>query len=623
MLPGLLISSTTPGSEHLMDGLRHLLPRLLRHPWLLVGSVVCAVFSAGGLGVGLVSLGPLLRIILEGRSKETVTQLISQYNATRPGFTVPEGLVELLPASPFHAVVAIMVGLGLLTVFGATANFLHQFLALELTNRAVAEVRTEAFRHSLSMPLGEVQRRGAAELVSRINKDSMALQAGLLALTSKTVAQLTKGLAAFAAAVWFDWRLTIVALFVAPVLASILRKLGRRIRRATKAALVAQEDLLRVSNEAIQGIRTVKTATAEELAGARFEVANQDVLREELRVRTARAISSPLIEMLAVFVLIGLATLAARQILDGKMEFDSFMLSLAALGVAGGSLKPLAGLVNDIQASSAPAERLEELLDIPDEHAGTRDRAELPRHADSIRFQGVRFRYPEAERDALQEVDLEIAFGEHVAIVGPNGCGKTTLLALLPRLFDPSAGTVSIDGHDLREVRLDSLRDQIGVVTQETVLFRGTIRENITFGLDVDDDAVRAAAELAHARPFIEALPAGYETPVAELGTSLSGGQRQRIAIARALLRKPSLLILDEATSQIDAESEEQINLAIADFRSGRTLVVIAHRLSTVLAADRIAVMDEGRVVDFGTHAELLERSDVYRRLAQTQLMPG
>ncbi|MDC0429536.1 ABC transporter transmembrane domain-containing protein, partial [Phycisphaerales bacterium] len=225
VLPGLLISSTTPGSEHLMDGLRHLLPRLLRHPWLLVGSVVCAVFSAGGLGVGLVSLGPLLRIILEGRSKETVTQLISQYNATRPGFTVPEGLVELLPASPFHAVVAIMVGLGLLTVFGATANFLHQFLALELTNRAVAEVRTEAFRHSLSMPLGEVQRRGAAELVSRINKDSMALQAGLLALTSKTVAQLTKGLAAFAAAVWFDWRLTIVALFVAPVLASILRKL--------------------------------------------------------------------------------------------------------------------------------------------------------------------------------------------------------------------------------------------------------------------------------------------------------------------------------------------------------------------------------------------------------------
>jgi ABC-type multidrug transport system fused ATPase/permease subunit len=606
-----------------MDGLRHLLPRLLRHPWLLSGSIVCAIFSAGGLGIGLVSLGPLLRIILEGRSKETVAQLIEQYNTSRQGFTIPEGVVELLPSSPFHAVVAIMVGLALLTIFGATANFLHQFLALELSNRAVAEVRTEAFQHSLAMPLGEVQRRGAAELVSRINKDSMALQGGLLALTSKTVSQLTKGLAAFAAAVWFDWRLTIVALFVAPLLAIILRKLGRRIRRATRAALVAQEDLLRVSNEAIQGIRTVKTATAESLASIRFESANQEVLREELRVRTARAISSPLIEMLAVFVLIGLATLAARQILDGEMEFDSFMLSLAALGVAGGSLKPLAGLVNDIQAAAAPAERLEELLAIPNEHQDTLDRPELPRHFESIRFDGVRFQYSGAEREALQGIDLEIRFGEHVAIVGPNGCGKTTLLALLPRLFDPSAGTVSIDGHDLREIRLESLRKQIGVVTQETVLFRGTIRENIAFGLEVSDEAIRSAAGLAHARPFIEALSSGYETPVAELGTSLSGGQRQRIAIARALLREPSLLILDEATSQIDADSEEQINMAIAEFRAGRTLVVIAHRLSTVLAADRIAVMDEGQIVDVGTHAELLGRCEVYRRLAQTQLMPG
>ncbi|MCP4795572.1 MAG: hypothetical protein GY885_05370, partial [Phycisphaeraceae bacterium] len=317
-----------------MDGLRHLLPRLLRHPWLLAGSVICAIFSAGGLGVGLISLGPLLRIILEGRSKESVTQLIQEYNASRSGFDIPESLVNLLPADPFHAVVAIMVGLGLLTVFGATANFLHQFLALEISNRAVAEVRTDVFRHSLSMPLSEVQRRGAAELVSRINKDSMALQGGMLALTSKTVAQLTKGLAAFAAAVWFDWRLTIVALLVAPILASILRKLGRRIRRATKAALEAQEDLLRVSNEAIQGIRTVKTATAEPMAADRFDTANDAVLREELRVRTARAIASPLIEMLAVFVLIGLAILAARQILDGQMDFDSFMLSLAALAVA-------------------------------------------------------------------------------------------------------------------------------------------------------------------------------------------------------------------------------------------------------------------------------------------------
>lgn len=606
-----------------MDGLRHLVPRLLRYPWLLVGGLVCAMISAGGLGAGLVSLGPLLRIILEGRSKETVAELVRGYNDARPMLPVPESVVDLLPSDPFQAVVAIMSGLAVLTVIGATANFMHQFLALEITNRAIAGLRSEVFRHVLSMPLSVVQRRGAAELVSRINKDSVSLQGGMLALTSRTVAQLTKGLAAFLAAIWFDWRLTIVALIVAPVLGGILRWLGRRIRRATRAALEAQEDLLRVSNESIQGIRAVKTATAESAADVRFSNANDAVLREELRVRTARALANPTVETLAVFVLIGLALIAAREILDGTMDFDSFMLALGALGVAGGSLQPLAGLVNEIQAASAPAERLEELLAEPDEHAATAAFPELPRHASAIRFDGVRYRYPGADREALAGVDLEIPHGEHVAIVGPNGCGKTTLLSLLPRLFDPDAGRVLVDEHDLREVRLGTLRGQIGVVTQETVLFRGTIRENIAFGREATDDEVRRASGLGHAAGFIDRLPAGYDTEVAELGTSLSGGQRQRIAIARALLRDPSVLILDEATSQIDAESEEQINAAIDEFRQGRTLLVIAHRLSTVLAADRIVVMDEGRVVDHGRHDELLHRCDVYARLARTQLMPA
>ena len=618
-----------------MRGLRYLLPLLLRHPWLLAGGLFFALISAGGLSAGLVSLGPIFKIILDGQAHESVTALIEQYNQSRTWLRIPEGVVQIIPDDPFQAVVAILSALAVLTVVGAFANFLHQFFSLEISSRSVADVRQEVFQHVLSMPLGEVQSRGAAELVSRINKDSMALQGGLLALTSKLVANLTKGLAAFGAALWFDARLTLFALVIAPVLGTVLRWIGRRIRRATRAALEAQEDLLRVSNESIQGIRAVKTATAESAASTRFAGANDAVLREELRVRFARALASPVVELLAVLVMIGLVILAVRQILttrelmaagqivSGGLTTESFLLTLGSLGVAGGSLRPLAGLITEIQAASAPAERLEELMAMPDEYQATAAMAPLVRHGSSIRFRDVVYRYPGADRDVLNGVDLEIAHGDQVAIVGPNGCGKTTLLSMLPRLFDPVRGSIEIDGHDIREVELGSLRTQIGVVTQETVLFRGSIRENIVFGRDASDQEVQESARRAHALGFIETTPLGFQTEVAELGASLSGGQRQRIAIARALLRDPSILILDEATSQIDAESEEQINAAVSEFSRGRTVLVIAHRLSTVLAADRIVVMDAGRVVDVGVHDELLARCDVYRRLAQTQLAPG
>jgi ABC-type multidrug transport system fused ATPase/permease subunit len=281
----------------------------------------------------------------------------------------------------------------------------------------------------------------------------------------------------------------------------------------------------------------------------------------------------------------------------------------------------LAGIANDIQAAMAPLERLQEITDQPSEVAATRDFPTLARHTESIVFEGVRFRYPDAQTEALRGIDLRIEAGEHVAIVGSNGCGKTTLLSLLPRLLDPTEGRISIDGTDVSKVRLDTLREQIGVVTQETVLIRASIRENIAFGREGDDAAIRAAAGRAHAAGFIDQLSEGYETLVAEMGASLSGGQRQRIAIARALFREPSILMLDEATSQIDSESELQINSAIAEFRTGRTALVIAHRLSTVLAADRIVVMEEGRIVDDGTHEELIERCEAYQSLARTQLV--
>jgi ABC-type multidrug transport system fused ATPase/permease subunit len=597
-----------------MGAFWHFAARLLRHKAQLGAAMACAAISAGGLGAGLVALSPLLEFLLKKQSS------LAEWVAANAPW-VPSALTDRLPSDPFGGVVVVFVVLLAMTAFGATANFLHQYLSLTLCTRVVAEVRHDVFKHSVNLPLGIVLGRGPAEFVSRTIRDSAELQRGLVALTGKTVAQATKGAAAFAAAIWFDWRITLIALVAAPLIALPLRKFGKRIRRGVYGALRAQEDLLRVANESLQGLRAVKSASAEGTAIRRFDEASHEVLRQELRVRFAQSVSSPLVEAIAIGAVSVLALIAARQIIDGKLQFDTFVLSLGALAAAGGSLKPVAGLVNEIQAASAPAERLAELTAIAREDAGDRKRPALPPHGAVVRFESVSFRYDGASVDALRDVDLEIRHGERVAFVGPNGCGKTTLLSLLPRLFVPQRGRVLVDGQDVAAHSLRSLRTQVGVVTQDAVLIRASIADNIRFGLeDAPIEAVRDAARRAHAAGFIERLPKGYETLVAEGGTSLSGGQRQRIAIARAILRDPRILIMDEATSQVDAESEEQINAAIREFGAGRTTLVIAHRLSTVLAADRIVVMDGGRVVATGTHEELIAACDVYARMARTQL---
>lgn len=597
-----------------MHAFWHFAARLLKHKARLTAAMGLALISAGGLGAGLVALSPVLEFLL--RKNQSLGQWITQ-NAP----WIPPELTEHLPKDAFGGVVVVFVALMVMTAIGAAANFGHQYLALTLCVRMVTEIRHDIFKHAVNLPLGTVLQRGASDLVSRTVRDSAELQRGLVALTGKTVAQITKGGAAFLAAIWFDWRITLVALVAVPVLAIPLRKFGKRIRKGVRGSLRAQADLLRVSNESMQGMRAVKSATAEAEAIRRFDAVNAVVLREEMRVRFAQSMSSPIVESIAIVAICGLALIAARQIIDGKLPFDTFVLSLGALAAAGGSLKPIAGFVNDIQAASAPAERLQEVLDVAREDAGERKKVPLPPHAREIRFEDVSFRYADADVDALQNVSLVIQHGERVAFVGGNGCGKTTLLSMLSRLFVPTHGRVLIDGADIAKHGLKSVRAQVGVVTQDAFLIRGSIIENIRFGHDApSDEAVRIAARRAYAESFIDRLPDGFGTMVAEGGTSLSGGQRQRIAIARAVLRDPRILILDEATSQVDAESEDLINTAIAEFGAGRTTLVIAHRLSTVLAADRIVVMDAGRIVATGRHEELLASCTAYQRIARTQL---
>jgi ABC-type multidrug transport system fused ATPase/permease subunit len=464
--------------------------------------------------------------------------------------------------------------------------------------------------------------RGPSEFVARLVRDTAELQRGLIALVSKAVASVLKGLAALIVAMALDLRLTLIAAPTAIIVVVVLRKLGKRIRRGTRGSLKAQEGLLRISTEVLQGLRALKTSTAEMEAMDRFAQSNEEALRHELKVRTARSLSAPVIETLAIFVVLILAAIAARGIQSQSIPLDRFILVLTALGVAGGSLRPLTGLVNDIQASSAPAERIDDVLNEPREGAGDSTRPALPRHRVSIEFDRVSYTYPGADQLALREISLNILHGERVAIVGPNGSGKTTLLSLVPRLLVPDSGRVAIDGADLAATSLASLRNQIGVVTQETVLFRGSIAKNIALGQpEATRQHIMNAAVKAHADSFIRAIPGGYDADILEQGASLSGGQRQRLAIARAVLRDPAILLLDEATSQMDADSEAHIQAAMREFCAGRTTLVIAHRLATVVDADRIVVMDCGRIVDQGRHADLLKRCALYQALTRTQLV--
>ena len=598
---------------------------MLRYRWLLLPALLFAALSAGGLGAGLIGVRPVLDNIL-GDTPRGLPELATDFNQRLPAWApgIPDSVIQSLPHGAFNAVLWIVIGLGLLTVFGAVCNFMHAYLALTIISRTIANIRREAFHRVVHLPLKTVLRQGPSDFISRIVYDTATLGSGFNALLSRALAQATKAIVAAATAFYFDWRMASAALIAAPLVATIIRKLGKRIRRASKKALEAQAGLYHSTSEVLSGLRVVKAHANERYEEGKFHTINKRVVQQEFQVRTARALASPLVETVSIIVLGVLALIAVKAILDGHLDKTNSLMVLGALALAAAQIKPLTGFLNDIQQASAAAERLNVLMGMESEQGHDAKLPKLARHAQTVAFENVALTYPGAETPALRGVSVSIPHGKTYAFVGPNGCGKTTLLSLVPRLFDADAGRVLIDGRDIRGFSIRSLRRQIGVVTQETVLFRGTIRSNIAYGAEnVTEDKVRDAAQRARAEEFILAKPGGYDFEVGEQGAGLSGGQRQRIAIARAILRDPAILILDEATSMIDAESEAKIAEAIAEFAKSRTCLIVAHRLSTVINADAIVVMDQGRIIDQGTHAQLLTRCAVYKSLVNSQLLRG
>ncbi len=500
--------------------------------------------------------------------------------------------------------------------------YVSGYLMTDVGQRVVMDLRNRLFRHILDQSAAFFARRTSGQLISYITNDVGQVQMAV----SETIADLMReslAVVGFAGYLfWLDWRLAIVCLCTAPLVVYPLVRLGQRVRRTTRRSQEDLEQLTHLSAEAFTGHRIVKAFGAEAREARRFGLASLSVYRTNMRITSALSALPPIMEFIGGVAAVGALWYGSKRIGEGNLTAGAFSSFLAAAFMMYGPIKKLSRVNAGLQQAIAAADRIFVLLDTHSEVRERPDAVVLPRLRESIEFRDVGFAYDDRpDRFVLRHVSFTVRAGQVVALVGLSGAGKTTLVNLIPRFFDATEGALLIDGVDVRQGTLSSLRDQVALVTQDTVLFDDTVGTNIAYGAPrASREDVERAARAAHAHEFIVPLAGGYDARIGERGQRLSGGQRQRLAIARAILKDSPLLILDEATSALDAEAERLVRDAVANLMRNRTTFIIAHRLSTVRRADFIVALERGAVVEIGTHDELVGRpGGVYARLYALQ----
>ena len=510
-----------------------------------------------------------------------------------------------------------------ITLIRGAATYGQAVLMAFVGQRVIADLQSRIFAHILRFDLAFFQDTASGRLVSRLTNDvNMMRNAVSNALTGVVKDTLTL---LFLVGVMFekDWKLALIACVVFPIAIYPITKLGRRMRRVSTSALNELGLFTARLNETFQGARHVKAYNRERFESARTDRLIESVFRLIFKQQRVRAAATPIMETLGGIFIAVLILYGGWQVIEGALTPGAFFAFVTAMLLAYRPLKALANLNASLQEGLAASQRVFDLLDTEPHIAEAPDARPLKVRGGAVALDRVGFTYPNGT-PALRDVTLDIPAGETVALVGPSGAGKSTVLNLIPRLYDVDEGTVSIDGTDVREATVESVRDAVALVSQEAVLFDDSVRANIAYGrIDASDDDIVAAARAAGAHDFIEELPNGYDTIIGEHGVKLSGGQRQRLSIARAMLKDAPILLLDEATSALDAESERQVQEALRGLMRGRTTLVIAHRLSTVREANRIYVLENGRLAETGTHRSLLAANGVYARLHAVQFSTG
>ncbi|MBI1901242.1 MAG: ABC transporter ATP-binding protein [Planctomycetia bacterium] len=640
--------------------------------WTLIAVATSALMVGFFWGANIGTVGPFVEVAIKGQSlhqwahkeiaqSETkIAELESQIPAlrqkARPGneaaaelalaetrlkaeenhLTLMRALTpyieRYLPDDPFRTLLLIAAALLVGTLLKELFLMVNSVMVDRLSLLVSMDLRKKLYRQALRLELKAFGTEGSGDMMSRFTFDMEMIGRGMNSLFGKAVREPLKMIACLIGAAMVCWRLLVVSLILAPIIFFIVRRLAKVLKRANRRAMEEMSALYSLLEESFLGIKVVKAFTMERYERRRFHTQNKSYFLRSMKIARYEALAHPLTELSGMLTILLAVLCGAYLVLKGQTHLFGIPmtdrpLSLSALllfyGLLSGVSDParkLSEVFSRLQRASAASDRVYAVIDREVAVKDPPHPAALPRHRREIVFKNVSFAYV-PERPVLENIDLAVRFGETIAIVGPNGCGKTTLVNLLPRFFDPVSGSVQIDGVELRDVRLRSLRQQMGLVTQETLLFNDTVLANIRYGCpQATREQVIEAAKQAHAHKFIEEkLSGGYETMVGTLGNKLSGGQRQRIALARAILRDPAILILDEATSQIDLEDEQLIHKVLEKFVRDRTTFIVTHRLSTLALADRVVVMNQGKIVDAGTHEELLRRCRLYSRLHEIQ----